>query len=102
MKSIKTRLERLERAAAPSGKEPLVILFTPMVPGSPPPALEPTELYAGHGRGFVVHRQPAEPLDELIARVQCEYPEQPVWIGWYRHAEQGSAEEGSRPNFGIA
>lgn len=99
MKSIKGRIERLERAVSPSGEEPLVILFRAIRPGSTSPVdLLPIELCAGFGRRLVVQRQSDESLDELVARLDREYPQEKVWSGWYRSAEDSSASEEAVPN----
>lgn len=92
MKNIKTRLERLERAKSYQPKEPLVILFSAFgAEADDCSELEPRELCSGLGHSLVAQRRCGESLDELIARVQREYPDQQLWTGWYRPADESGS-----------
>lgn len=100
MRNIKNRIERLEREKTPPASDPTVILYRALTPGNLDPVdLDPTELFAGSGRGTVVQRRLEESLDDMIDRISREYPQVTVWTGWYRSVRENGTHEGSSPKF---
>lgn len=100
MKNLKIRLERLEQEHVRVADEPLVILYTVLsADGVKPKQLEPIELHSSYGGPRIVaERRSNESLDELIKRVQREYPDIPCWTGFYTPLEDDSTREEAVPN----